>query len=276
MGRKKNTNKNEESIKEKTLKAYKENIGKFYCSVCASGSGQPAKVMQNLRADGYDFEKVTKSQWKKTLYCPCCEKEQSHYKLLSAEPRVTEKHRCTITSEDRKRVYDITGGIDAFTGATISGDYEVDHKVPFTILDKDIEIKTLTDAEVIDNFQILTPDHNKLKDKRCQKCKKTNMRPPFLNIKYWYEGDENYKDTCVGCGWYDGVAWREKLNKRLEKEKELVEAYKKYIRFLGDEYNAVFTLAYIHGYNCSESKIELAEQLRKEIQELEEECGVNN
>ena len=60
------------------------------------------------------------------------------------------------------------------------------------------------------------------------------------------------------------------------KEKELVEAYKKYIHFLGDEYNAVFTLAYIHGYNCSESKIELAKQLRKEIQELEEECGMPN
>lgn len=60
------------------------------------------------------------------------------------------------------------------------------------------------------------------------------------------------------------------------KEKELVEAYKKYIHFLGDEYNAVFTLAYIHGYKCSESKIELGKQLRKEIQELEEECGVNN
>ena len=60
------------------------------------------------------------------------------------------------------------------------------------------------------------------------------------------------------------------------KEKELVKAYKKYIHFLGIEYDAVFTLAYVHGYNCSESKIELGEQLRKEIQELEEECGVND
>lgn len=64
------------------------------------------------------------------------------------------------------------------------------------------------------------------------------------------------------------------------KEKELVKAYKKYIQFLGNEYDAVFTLAYamayVHGYNCSESKIELGEQLRKEIQELEEECGLPN
>ena len=58
------------------------------------------------------------------------------------------------------------------------------------------------------------------------------------------------------------------------KEKELVKAYKKYIHFLGNEYDVVFTLAYVHGYNCSESKIELGKQLRKEIQELEEECGL--
>lgn len=60
------------------------------------------------------------------------------------------------------------------------------------------------------------------------------------------------------------------------KEKELVKAYKKYIQFLGNEYDVVFTLAYVHGYNCSESKIELGKQLRKEIQELEEECGILN
>lgn len=60
------------------------------------------------------------------------------------------------------------------------------------------------------------------------------------------------------------------------KEKELAKAYKKYIQFLENEYNVVFTLAYVHGYNCSESKIELGKQLRKEIQELEEECGIPN
>lgn len=58
------------------------------------------------------------------------------------------------------------------------------------------------------------------------------------------------------------------------KEKELVKAYKKYIQFLGDEYNAVFTLAYVHGYNCSESKIELGQQMRNAIQELEIECDI--
>ena len=59
------------------------------------------------------------------------------------------------------------------------------------------------------------------------------------------------------------------------KEKELAKAYKKYIHFLENEYDVVFTLAYVHGYSCSESKIELAKQLRNEIKELEQECGIN-
>lgn len=60
------------------------------------------------------------------------------------------------------------------------------------------------------------------------------------------------------------------------KEKELVKAYKKYIRFLGNEYDIVFLIANAHGYNCGESEIKLGEQLRKEIRELEEDCGMHN
>lgn len=47
------------------------------------------------------------------------------------------------------------------------------------------------------------------------------------------------------------------------KEKELVKVYKNYIHFLGNEYDAVFTLAYVHGYNCSESKSNWANRCEK-------------
>lgn len=60
------------------------------------------------------------------------------------------------------------------------------------------------------------------------------------------------------------------------KEKELVKAYKKYIHFLGEAYNEVFSIANAHGYNCCESDIKLGEDLRNAIQELEEECGMPN
>lgn len=68
---------------------------------------------------------------------------------------------------------------------------------------------------------------------------------------------ENYKNTSMTA-----------------KEKELLKAYKKYINFLGDNYNTVLGLASVHGYNCNEKDIEKGQQLRDAIKQLEEECGV--
>ena len=59
------------------------------------------------------------------------------------------------------------------------------------------------------------------------------------------------------------------------KELKLIQAYQKYIHFLGKAYDDVLTLAWVHGYRCSESEIEFGQQLRDAIKELEEECGVD-
>ena len=59
------------------------------------------------------------------------------------------------------------------------------------------------------------------------------------------------------------------------KELELIKAYQEYIHFLSKAYDVAFTLANIHGYNCSESEIKLGQQLRNNIKELEEKCGVD-
>ena len=58
------------------------------------------------------------------------------------------------------------------------------------------------------------------------------------------------------------------------KELELIKAYKEYINFLGEEYDEVFNIANIHGYNCEEYKINLGQQMRNAIKKLEEECGI--
>lgn len=60
------------------------------------------------------------------------------------------------------------------------------------------------------------------------------------------------------------------------KELELIKAYQEYIHFLSKAYNDAFTLAWVHGYRCSEQEIEFGQQKRNAIKELEEECGVNN
>ena len=60
------------------------------------------------------------------------------------------------------------------------------------------------------------------------------------------------------------------------KELELIKAYKEYINFLDKAYNDVLVLAWVHGYRCSEQKIEFGQQMRNTIKELEAECGINN
>lgn len=59
------------------------------------------------------------------------------------------------------------------------------------------------------------------------------------------------------------------------KELELIKAYKEYIHFLSEAYDDVIRLAWVHGYNCTEKEIELGQQLRNSIQDLEKECGIN-
>ena len=107
---------------------------------------------------------------------------------------------------------------DAFSGASISSTPEIDHKIPWTRLDNDIDASTLSDREIKQHFQLLTREHNLLKDRMCGHCKNDNIRPPFFGIHFWYEGDEHYNDSCEGCGWHDGAKWKEELNKILQED----------------------------------------------------------
>lgn len=205
--------KEKEKSKQKILlEACKKNLGVWTCTKC-SGSGQPARITANLRALGYNFEKTGLNRWVKNIYCPHCGDKTSHCKLLELEPVFESKERIPLSNEQRKRVLSIIGKKDAFTGATITTEaVEIDHMKPMSRLDKDIDVDLLTNQEIKNNFQPLTRQNNLLKAKACDKCKLTGIRPSHFEIKYYYEGNENYEGTCVGCGWYDGVTWRKHLN----------------------------------------------------------------
>jgi hypothetical protein len=149
------------------------------------------------------------------MYCPKCKTNRSHYKLLKSEPVFAEQIRLGIDNNSRDRILDLLGIRDAFTGASIASTPEIDHKTPWTRLDNDYDVKNMSDEEIYNAFQILTREHNLLKDRRCDSCKKTAIRPPFIGISFWYAGDEHYNGTCEGCGWFDGVAWRKAVNDKL-------------------------------------------------------------
>ena len=201
------------------LQYFKENVGKWACSMCGSHSGQPAATFRTLKNAGWKFEEIAPQRWGKQMYCPHCGQETTHYKLLSLE-QGEDKSRNGLTPAHKRRIIANLPNTDAFTGASVKSSIEIDHKVPFDRLKEstgDVDVDQLSNKEIALHFQILTRDHNLLKDRACQSCIKFGTRPPFLGIKYWYEGNEVYRGSCVGCGWHDGAEWRRRLNERLLK-----------------------------------------------------------
>lgn len=204
------------SKKDELLKVFKDSVGEWVCGFCNSGSNQPAAIFREIKKEGYSFEEVSPNRWGKNLPCSVCSDVRTHYKLLNEEPQFSSKARIIITPKVRRRILKIFGLRDAFTGATISSTPEIDHKIPWTRLDDDIDASSMTDDEIRKHFQLLTREHNLLKDRACGKCKNSNERPPFFGVHFWYLGNENYHGDCTGCGWHDGEKWRDELNKNLK------------------------------------------------------------
>jgi hypothetical protein len=203
------------TLKMALLNAFKEHIGEWVCIDCAISSSQPAAIFREVKRLGYEFDEVSTNRWGTSKFCPCCGRKTTHYRMLSIEPLVVKKTRFTITPSEKHRIVSLLNGRDAFSGASISSVIEVDHKVPYLRLSDDIDISTLNDKGITTHFQLLTPAHNILKDRKCRECVITGKRPPFFGVKFWYEGNEKYRGSCVGCGWYDAKSWQDALNAKL-------------------------------------------------------------
>lgn len=202
---------------DEMLAYFKEHLNEWCCSTCAAPhSGQPAAQFRECKKKGYRFEEPVQGRWAKNQYCEQCGQITPHYKLLSAEPIFQQKDRITIKPKTRERILQLLENKDAFTDGGITSVAEIDHKEPWTRLDKDVDANTLSDEEIKEHYQLLTREHNLLKDRACAVCKKDNIRPPLFGIDFWYEGGQEYNGTCVGCGWYDGREWRKQLNKILK------------------------------------------------------------
>ncbi len=201
------------------LDAFKDNLGEWTCAYCKSGSNQPAAIFREVKKLGYAFEEPSPNRWGKEMFCKNCQDNRTHYKLLKDEPQFSTKNRVYVSAKTRTRILKIFDSRDAFTGATISSVAEIDHKVPWSRLAIDLDPNEMPAPEIKNHFQLLTREHNLLKDRMCGRCIQTNKRPPFFEIAFWYKGDENYTGSCVGCGWYDGIKWREEVTKKLSLKK---------------------------------------------------------
>lgn len=198
------------------LKALILNLNNWTCGYCNSGSNQPAAIFREIKKQGYLFEEVEPTRWARNMHCSVCKTKRSHYKLIKGIPHFKEKERISITPETRRRIIKLFKFKDALSGATITSTPEIDHKIPWTRLEHDIDANFMSTTDLIKHFQLLTREHNLLKDRACGVCKLTNIRPALLGIFFWYQGNNLYRGTCVGCGWYDCNKWREELNKKLQ------------------------------------------------------------
>ncbi len=90
-------------------------------------------------------------------------------------------------------------------------DVEVDHK------DGRRDDPRLNDASkvTLDDFQPLSKAANAAKRQHCKECRETNDRFDAKRLGYpvsQTQGNGIYRGSCVGCFWYDPVAFRQAIN----------------------------------------------------------------
>lgn len=191
------------------LKAFMENLGGYSCARCAApGSDQSAAQKRALKVAGFDVD----SSPAKSLWCAVCSEKRTHY-VLSSLSLAPSTERVNLTSNERKKVLSIIGEKDAFLGSTPQ-QIEIDHRVPMLRSESDEEAVDLNDkGAVMRKFMPLSRQSNLTKSRNCERCAETALRPPFLGINFWYEGNESYDTSlgCAGCGWAYPEKWKEAL-----------------------------------------------------------------
>lgn len=195
----------------------------WHCTRCELTSAQ-AKTWQTWRdAFGFQFEKgnAGSNNWDARIRCETCGKTTVHRKLRTLERLTTTSARANISPKVAARVKALYDNREAVLLRQQPPNLlEVDHKFPQIRWNKDEESNdNKSDAELMAKFVLLTRNDNLKKSRVCENCVRTNKRGYFPGIRYWYQGDENWRTDphdergCIGCFWYEPYKWREELNK---------------------------------------------------------------
>ncbi|WP_256288438.1 hypothetical protein [Halobellus inordinatus] len=192
----------------------------WHCSACELPSSQPAKDIQMLRKEGFEFVQNTGQGQGDYRHCETCENTTFHRKLKYPFPTQKSITRQDMPDSFKRRVRDLYDHRDAFDGSSPSTTLEVDHRVPEVRWDESesFDYESMSDEDVREHFQILSRKHNLLKSRKCEACVESGKRPTFFEIDYYYEGGEEYDEDvgCVGCGWYNPHEWRAALQEELD------------------------------------------------------------
>jgi len=191
----------------------------WHCSEHELPWSQPAKALQMIRQAWYKMEKIG-ANYEKRMFCETCQRKTPHRKLISLiKEDVSIERTKTFNPKLKERIIKLFWNKDAFlnyepTWRTI----QVDHRIPqVRWLEKEEDYINMTDEKLKSKFMLLVIEHNLLKSRNCERCKRTWIRQPFLWIKFFYEWWEKYEDKiwCNWCGWFCPEKWREKLNKKI-------------------------------------------------------------
>lgn len=193
---------------------------KWHCSSCELPSSQPAKDIQMLRKEGFEFIQNTGQGQGDFIHCDRCDSSTFHRKMKYPFPTSKSITRQDMPNWFKKKVRKIYDHRDAFDGSSPSTTLEVDHRVPEVRWEEseDFDHEAMSNQDIKEHFQILSRKHNLLKSRKCEQCVKTGKRPQFMQIDYYYRGDQDYNDKigCKGCGWYNPQKWRSLLQEELD------------------------------------------------------------
>jgi len=161
--------------------------------------------------------------------CSRCGRATTHLILLRI-PRSAVRGYESWSQQLRQKIVLLLNSYDVYEGAQ-RPHLLPDHKFPEIRWDdatRQDNLEGLSDAELVSRFQLLNNQRNEQKREVCRRCFQTRMRGRPFGIKFFYNGNERWPDRvaltgveaeegCVGCGWYDMVLWRTKLNEYVER-----------------------------------------------------------
>lgn len=197
-----------------------------WCCVTCNLPQNPnwARRVQDLKEFGYTLATNTNRA------CKSCKRNSTQLILVPIK-------RGGITGYEvwspslRKRILSLLNNFDAYEGKISRPESLLpDHKFPEIRWDaktKRHNLETLTDEEIIRDFQLITNQRNQQKREVCRSCYQTSNRGMLYGIRFFYSGGEtwdpkipkNGKEAeagCKGCGWYDINLWRSEIIKKIE------------------------------------------------------------
>ena len=178
-----------------------------------------ARRIQDIKDAGYTLASVPRPNGLK-----------GYNRILLPLPLHAEMGYETFTPQFKARVIRLLKERNAFEARVTAKKALIpDHKFSEVRWDDETKAENsmeMTDAEIIQKFQLLDNQRNQQKREICRRCFQEGVRGTIYGIKYYYEGDEHWDPNipkvgkaaekgCKGCPWYDIELWRKMLNKEL-------------------------------------------------------------